>query len=37
MNNTLFKNIAFTMEEDKKKIFKDLIIKYLIGQIAENN
>ena len=39
MNNILTKNINLNMNKgkDKKEIFKELIIKYLIKQITENN
>lgn len=37
MNNILTENINFTMDKDKKEIFKELIIKYLIKQITESN
>lgn len=37
MNNILTEHINFTMDKDKKEIFKELIIKYLIKQITENN
>ena len=39
MNNILTENINFNMNEskDKKEIFKELIIKYLIKQITETN
>lgn len=37
MNNTYSKNINLSMSKDKKEIFKEIIIKYLIKQITENN
>ena len=39
MNNILTENINLNMnnDKDKKEIFKELIIKYLIKQITENN
>lgn len=37
MNNTLTENINFNMNKDKKEFFKELIIKYLIKQITEDN
>ncbi len=37
MNNILTKNIKLNMINDKKEIFKELIIKYLIKQITEKN
>ena len=37
MNNTYSKNINLNMDKDKKEIFKEIIIKYLIKQITENN
>lgn len=37
MNNILTENINLNMNKDKKEIFKELIIKYLIKQITENN
>lgn len=37
MNNTLTENINLNMKKDKQEIFKELIIKYLIKQITENN
>ena len=37
MNNTYSKNINLSMDKDKKEIFKEIIIKYLIEQITENN
>lgn len=35
MNNQLLNNINLTMKEDKKEIFKELIINYLLKQIKE--
>lgn len=35
MNNTLIQIINLTMKEDKKEIFKELIINYLLKQIKE--
>lgn len=35
MNNNLIQNINLTMKEDKKEIFKELIINYLLKQIKE--
>lgn len=35
MNNQLLKNINLTMKEDKKEIFKELLINYLLKQIKE--
>ena len=35
MNNILTQIINLTMEEDKKEIFKELIISYLLKQIKE--
>lgn len=37
MNNIIIKNININMDKDKKEIFKEIIIKYLIKQITENN
>lgn len=37
MNNILTENINLNMSKDKKEFFKELIIKYLIKQITENN
>lgn len=37
MNNTPLQIINLNMNKDKKKIFKEIIIKYLIKQITENN
>lgn len=37
MNNILTENINFNMDKDKKEIFKEIIIKYLIKQITETN
>ena len=37
MNNILIENINLNMNKDKKEIFKELIIKYLIKQITETN
>lgn len=37
MNNTPTQIISLNMNKDKKEIFKELIIKYLIKQITENN
>lgn len=35
MNNPLFTNINLIMKDDKKEIFKQLIIEYLLKQISE--
>jgi len=35
VNNNLIQNINLTMKEDKKEIFKELIINYLLKQIKE--
>lgn len=35
VNNNLIQNINLTMKEDKKEIFKELIINYLLRQIKE--
>jgi len=35
MNNTPIQIINLTMKEDKKEIFKELIINYLLKQIKE--
>lgn len=39
MNNTSTQiiNLNMNMNKDKNEIFKELIIKYLIKQITENN
>lgn len=37
MNNTPLQIIILNMNKDKKEIFKEIIIKYLIKQITENN
>lgn len=37
MNNTQIQIINLNMNKDKKEIFKEIIIKYLIKQITENN
>lgn len=37
MNNTPVQIINLNMNKDKKEIFKEIIIKYLIKQITENN
>lgn len=37
MNNMLIQNINLNMNKDKKEIFKEIIIKYLIEQISANN
>lgn len=37
MNNENNQNIDINMDKDKKEIFKEIIIKYLIKQITENN
>ncbi len=37
MNNTQSQIINLNMNNDKKEIFKEIIIKYLIKQITENN
>ena len=37
MNNTNSQSINLNMDKDKKEIFKEIIIKYLIKQITENN
>lgn len=37
MNNILIENINLSMEEDKNKLFKELIIKYLVKQISESS
>ena len=37
MHNTYSKNINLNMNKDKEEIFKEIIIKYLIKQITENN
>ena len=35
MNNTPIQIINLSMKEDKKEIFKELIINYLLKQIKE--
>ena len=35
MNNIMIENININMNKDKKEIFKELIINYLIKQINE--
>jgi len=37
MNNTQSQIINLNMNKEKKEIFKEIIIKYLIKQITENN
>ena len=37
MNNIVIENININMDKDKKEIFKEIIIKYLIKQITEKN
>lgn len=37
MNNTPLQIINLNMNKDKKEFFKEIIIKYLIKQITENN
>ena len=37
MNKKISKNININMDKDKKEIFKEIIIKYLIKQITERN
>lgn len=37
MNNSLIQNINLNMNKDKKDLFKEIIIKYLIEQITTNN
>ena len=37
MNNPLVQNINLNMNKDKKELFKEIIIKYLIEQITANN
>lgn len=37
MNNTQIQIINLNMNKDKKEIFKEIIIKYLIKQITKNN
>jgi len=37
MNNPLVQNINLNMNKDKKELFKEIIIKYLIEQITTNN
>ncbi len=37
MNNTLMRIINLNMNKDKKELFKEIIIKYLIEQITTNN
>ena len=37
MNKENNQNIDINMDKDKKEIFKEIIIKYLIKQITENN
>lgn len=37
MNNTPPQIINLNMNKDKKEIFKEIIIKYLIKQITKNN
>jgi hypothetical protein len=37
MNKDNNQNINFNMDKDKKEIFKEIIIKYLIKQITEKN
>lgn len=37
MNNTPVQIINLNMNKNKKEIFKEIIIKYLIKQITENN
>ena len=36
MNNTQIQIINLNMNKDKKEIFKEIIIKYLINQITAN-
>ena len=37
MNNIIIENIKLSMEKEKDKLFKELIIKYLVKQISESN
>ncbi len=37
MNKENNQNININMDKDKKEIFKEIIIKYLIKQITEKN
>lgn len=37
MNNQLLNNINLTMKEDKKEIFKELIINYLLIKLKKKN
>lgn len=37
MNNIPVQNINLNMDKDKKELFKEIIIKYLIEQITTNN
>ncbi len=37
MNNTLIQIINLNMNKDKKELFKEIIINYLIKQITTKN
>ena len=37
MNNIMIENINLNMNKDKKELFKEIIINYLIKQITTNN
>lgn len=37
MNNMLIQDINLNMDKDKKELFREIIIKYLIEQISANN
>ena len=37
MNNSLIQNINLNMNKDKKELFKEIIINYLIKQITTKN
>ena len=37
MNNIIIENININMDKDKKEVFKEIIIEYLIKQITEKN
>jgi hypothetical protein len=37
MNNPLIQNINLNMNKDKKELFKEIIINYLIKQITTKN
>ena len=37
MNNIPVQNINLNMDKDKKELFKEIIIKYLVKQITTKN